>query len=377
MAAEVAADRLRDFTKRFPASFERAACTDIVRSIPHAVMLVDARQRVVLANRPAALLLGRTSARLRGASITELLPPEAITALLGDQSHGRVRVCETCLSSTGTPAVCTIKITATALNNRQALGFTLLVIEDISEKATLEQQLVDSETQAAMGQLAAGLLHEVANPVTSLGSNLLFVRGKVKDSVPADVMQALDASLDQLEHMRQLLGTLSSFPGRAKPRYELADMHQMIRQCLTFVAKDAERRNIAIVAPVAPRPAICEMDVRLIKQMLLNLLKNSMEAMPNGGRLAIYVSIAPVSGPPKTISVEVVDNGSGIAEADLRRVFRPLFSTKRHGAGLGLSFCRQTAEEHGGEICITSFGKDQGTSVCVTLPVLQDQNPDD
>ena len=356
----------------YPPSFERAAYSAIVQSVPHAVLLVDARLNTVLVNLAAAELFESTPARLRGVPIVQLLPPEALGVLLPDFGMRRVRVVETCLTTkTRTPATRTIKITAAPLASRTASRFTLLVIEDISDKATLEQQLVDSETQAAMGQLAAGLLHEVSNPLTSLGSNLLFVRNSLPDTANAELVQALDASLDQLEQMRQLLSTLSRFPGRAAPRYELADMHQVIRQCVTFIAKDAERRRISIAMSLSPAAARCEMDVRLIKQVLLNLLKNAMEAMPEGGCITIRTAAAAAAGEPPALEVEIRDTGVGIADYDLRRVFRPLFSTKRRGAGLGLSFCRQAVEEHGGAIRITSFGKDQGTTVCVSLPLHQ------
>jgi PAS domain S-box-containing protein len=356
----------------YPPSFERAAYSAIVQSVPHAVLLVNGRRDVVLGNHAAAVLFGRSSARLRGAPIAHLLSPETVKVLLREFGSRRMRVVETCLiSKSRTPSVSTIKITAAPLANGRAGRFTLLVIEDISDKAILEQELVDSETQAAMGQLAAGLLHEVSNPLTSLGSNLLFVRQALPVSADPQVTQALDASLDQLEQMRQLLGTLSSFPGRAAPRYELADVHQVIRQCLTFIAQDAERRRISIVASFSPAATTCEMDVRLIKRVLLNLFKNAMEAMRDGGRILVSASLSAADDGPGSVEIEIADTGVGIAESDLRRVFRPLFSTKRGGAGLGLSFCRQVVEEHGGEIRMTTAGRGQGTTVCVSLPVRQ------
>jgi signal transduction histidine kinase len=177
--------------------------------------------------------------------------------------------------------------------------------------------------------------------------------------------------------MRQLLGTLSSVPRRSAPRFELADVHRVIRQCVAFIARDAERRQISIDVALSAAAAMCEIDVRLIKQVLLNLLKNAMEAMRDGGRIVIQTSRPAAEAEPGVVVIEIADTGVGIAECDFRRVFRPLFSTKRGGAGLGLSFCRQAVEEHGGAIQITSVGKDQGTTVCVSLPVRQPVNQDD
>jgi signal transduction histidine kinase len=341
------------------------------------VLLVDARRHVALANRAAAAFFGRNATRLRGTPIAQLLPSDAVTDLLRHFGPRRFRVLETCVAPNAQASLSTIKITAAPLTGRHAGGFTLLVIEDISDKATLEQQLVDSETQAAMGQLAAGLLHEVSNPLASLGSNLLFVRDALPAGSNAALTQALDASLDQLEQMRQLLGTLSRLPGRTAPRYEIADAHQVIRQCVTFVSREAERRGVSILATSSTMAATCEIDVRLIKQVLLNLLKNAMDAMPNGGSITIRTAQHTPEHEPAVIEIEVADTGTGIAECDLRRVFRPLFTTKHRGAGLGLSFCHQAVEEHGGSIRITTGGKDHGTTVGFSLPVRQPLNQND
>jgi len=231
--------------------------------------------------------------------------------------------------------------------------------------------LVETEKQAAMGQLAAGILHEVANPLMSLGSNLIYVRGVLSQLDNADIATALDVSLEQLEQMRQLLGTLSGLPGRPAPRYEAADVHELVRRCVTFVAKEAERRHVALGVHFAAGTVSCEIDARLIKQVLLNLLKNAMEAMPHGGRVDVTTRCTPDERTPHSVTIEIADTGVGIPESDLRKVFRPLFSTKARGAGLGLSFCRQAVEEHGGEIRLNSRGNGRGTVAVVTLPVRQ------
>ena len=326
------------------------------------------------------------STPLRGLPITKLIPQSNLAAMLRDFGSRRMRVIETCVPAAGRGgAPMTLKMNAVRLAQWGATGgrrpgepavgkreFRLLVLEDISEKAMLEQQVVDAEKQAAMGQLAAGILHEVANPLTAIGSNLVFVRSALADAASPEVTRALETSLDQLDQMRQLLGTLSGFPGRTAPRFEMTDLHDVVRGSVTFVEKDADRRRIRIAVSFAMPSIACEMDVRLIRQVLLNLLKNAMEAMPTGGRLDVRTSYrAGRDREPASVGIEITDTGVGIADADLRRVFRPLFSTKPRGAGLGLSFCRQTVEEHGGEIRIASRGRGQGTTAVIWLPVRQ------
>jgi signal transduction histidine kinase len=348
---------------------------------------VDAQLRVVLANRAASSLFQRRIDQMRGVRITNLVPDHHLEVLLRSRDR-RARFIETSQRMDGDHrGALTLNITIVPLAYRGGLAkarnlrlrghaaggeFQLLVLDNVSEKSALEQQLVDTEKQAAMGQLAAGILHEVSNPLTSLGSNLVFVRDMVAPAGPPDAAQALDVSLEQLDQVRQLLGTLSAVPRRPAPHYELASLHNLIRRCAAFVAKDAEGRYIDIVLSLALDEQQCETDVRLIKQVLVNLLKNAMEAMPAGGRIVIATSFHAATGtePPCAV-IEVADSGMGIPESDLRKVFRPLFSTKPRGAGLGLSFCRQAIEEHGGEIRLTSGGGRGGTVAIVSIPLRQ------
>lgn len=340
---------------------------------------------MVLANRAASLLFRISPERLRAMSLTTLLENPELATWLRDFGARRTKMSETTLpASKRRRAPRTLKITAvrmagTARTRRapsspQSREFRLLLLEDISERITLETQLVETEKQAAMGQLAAGLLHEVRNPLASLGSNLLFAREKLAHSRDADpeIAQALTVSLDQLDQMRQLLGTLSAFPRRSSPQYARADLHELVRQSVRFVAKEADNRRVQLTVAFAPIAIACDMDVRMIKQVLLNLLMNGIEAMPAGGRLEVRTSYREESpGAAAAALIEIADTGVGISEADLRLVFRPLFSTKPRGAGLGLSFCRQAVEEHGGEIRLASRGRDRGTIAIVSLPVCQ------
>lgn len=346
---------------------------------------MDAELRVVLANRAASLLFRIAPERLRAVPITTLVPHPELATWLREFGARQTKMLETTLppGKRGRPPrtlkITAVRMTGTAPRRRAPSStkpreFRLLVLEDISDRALLETQLVETEKQAAMGQLAAGLLHEVRNPVASLGANLLSAHEKLAnaDQPDPEIAQALTDSLDQLEQMRQLLGTLSAFPRRSSPQCARADLHELVRQCVRFVAKEAECRGVQLTVESAPVPIVCEMDVRMIRQVLLNLLMNGIEAMPTGGRLGVRTSCRDGSAEAGAAAViEISDTGVGISEADLRLVFRPLFSTKPHGIGLGLSFCRQAIEEHGGEIRLASRGRDRGTIATVSLPLCQ------
>jgi signal transduction histidine kinase len=356
---------------QIPPYVEAEICLEILHNLPQAVLLLDAELRVVSANRAAQVIFRPFARTLVGHTITAIVGQRNLDHLLADLND-RPRVIELSLPAANRCGELRLKIKAVRLSrDGRGQAFKLLTVENISDTAELELLLVETEKQAAMGQLAAGILHEVANPLMSLGSNLIYVRGVLSQLDNADIATALDVSLEQLEQMRQLLGTLSGLPGRPAPRYEAADVHELVRRCVTFVAKEAERRHVALGVHFAAGTVSCEIDARLIKQVLLNLLKNAMEAMPHGGRVDVTTRCTPDERAPDSVTIEIADTGVGIPESDLRKVFRPLFSTKARGAGLGLSFCRQAVEEHGGEIRLNSRGNGRGTVAVVTLPVRQ------
>jgi len=351
---------------------ERSTWKALVQFLPHAVLLLDDSLRVLIANKAASLLFHLPAAQLTGLPISSVIPQPNLDKWLEDFGSQRTKVIETSMTAAATHAPRrTLQIIAVKLA-RARTHYRLLVLEDITNRAALEEMLVQSEKQAAMGQLAAGLLHEIANPLAGLGSNLVFARSALHESARDDLRHALDMSLEQLDQMRQLLGTLSGFPGRPSPAFEAANLIELLRRSVAFINRDAQQRRIRIdMNFVSPR-IICEMDVRLIRQVLLNVLKNAMEAMPDGGRVDVRARVcAPDGTHPATAVIEVSDTGVGIAEADLRRVFRPLFSTKPRGAGLGLSFCRQAIEDHGGYMRLASRGVNLGTLVTMTLPLRQ------
>jgi two-component system, NtrC family, sensor histidine kinase AtoS len=254
------------------------------------------------------------------------------------------------------------------------------MIQEVTSDVILQEQLVEVERLAGMGQLAAGIAHELANPLASIASNLLYLRNSLPAEQNRSIREAVETTAERVDDMRELLTTLSSFTRQRHPRYEEADFHDLIRRTLTFIAREAEDRHIQILVSFAPLGLSCQMDVRMMKQVLLNLLKNAMEAMPGGGRLEIRTEQSEASdgirsgqsegsaGEPALAIIHIKDSGLGISETDLRKVFRPLYSTKPRGTGLGLPFCRQVIEEHGGQICISSR-KSSGTTVTFTIPI--------
>ena len=351
-------------------AIQGALYRDIVDALPVALFVLDNRLNVIVANRSASALLA-TDGREQGRRILDLIPHTGLAKQLRDvQCEGGVREVELHLLSPqgGLKAV---KATIVRLETSGIAGpSSLVLLEDISEKIRLEQQLVHSEKLAGMGELAASVAHELGNPLSIMSATLQYMQQRLHakhDSLAAE----MEVILDNLSRMDELLRSLAEFTGPERPHFESHDMQRTLSQVLTFVAKEAEAHQVMLQTEFEPGLTPCWADHRKLKQVFLNLFKNALEAMPVGGRLSVKAKLVrkAAAAEEPNLSIEVSDTGIGIPPGDLDLIFRPFYSTKKGGTGLGLSFCRRVIGEHGGEISVHSQSG-RGTTVSIRLPVV-------
>ena len=351
--------------------------------LPHAVLLLDEQLCVVLANKAAVNLFQASKTAIQGARAGVLIPDENVERWIADFREEGTKTLE--IRQPASDAIRpdrVLRLTIARLRlsfsteqtarrptrGRAGRDLRLVVIEDTTHGALIEDQLVQTEKLAAMGQLAAGIAHELANPLASIGTQLFAIRDVFAKEERPDLLDLFDILLDRVDEVRRLSHTLSGFTRQRQPQYELADLNSVIRRSLVFIARDAEKTGIRLEAHLQPELPRVQLDVRIMNQVMLNLLKNAIEAMPRGGTLKVTSGVAALPAGEQAVVCVITDNGVGIDPFDLRKVFRPLYSTKPTGAGLGLPFCRQAVEEHGGDIRIESR-RGSGTRVTVTIPV--------
>jgi signal transduction histidine kinase len=372
---------LREGTVMSASEFENSIYGAMFHWLPLPIILLDERFFIVLANPAAAELLHLR--KTRHLSFASAVRKRNAEDLIRDIRANQVKVVQIDVPGSTRRLPQTLKIMARRLrfgldlpnssaglqSRSRVQEFRLLMIQEVTSEVMLQEQLVEVERFVGMGQLAAGIAHELTNPLASIASNLLYLRNSLPAGQNGSIREAVETTAERVDDMWELLTTLSSFTRQRHPRYEVADFHELIRRTVTFIAREAEYRHIQILVSFAPVGLSFQMDVRMMKQVLLNLLKNAMEAMPGGGRLEIRTRQSEASdGEPALAQIELEDSGVGISETEMRKVFRPLYSTKPRGTGLGLPFCRQVIEEHGGEIRINSR-KGSGTTVTFTIPI--------
>lgn len=237
------------------------------------------------------------------------------------------------------------------------------------KRATVLHQIEYTNKMASIGRVAAGVAHEINNPMAIINENAGMVKDilSVSESFPLrDKMQKhVDSILTSVERCSRITHRLLGFAKRMDPHIEEIDLDQLLKDVLGFIGKEALHRNITVNCEVPGDMPKIKSDKGQLQQVLLNILNNGIEAVGNGGRIDI-------SAEPKgdrRVEITISDDGPGISRNDLDRIFEPFFTTKKeHGTGLGLSITYGIVQKLGGQISVkSSLGA--GTSFTVALPI--------
>ncbi|MBL8492351.1 MAG: cache domain-containing protein [Rhodocyclaceae bacterium] len=211
-----------------------------------------------------------------------------------------------------------------------------------------QAQLVKSEKLAAIGQLTAGVAHEINNPIAVIQGNV-DVLDDVLGPVAQPVRQEIRLIREQIHRIRLIVAKLLQFarPGDYAGYLEAVDVGQLIQDCLVLVGHQMRRGNVAVEQAVAGGLSV-NANRNELQQVLINLLVNALQAMPEGGSLRL--SARPTDDGPPGVSITVADTGPGLPDAEREQLFAPFFTRKAGGTGLGLWICQSLVERYGGTI---------------------------
>jgi len=234
------------------------------------------------------------------------------------------------------------------------------VKKSLDKLIEMQKKLIRSERFAAIGEAAAYLSHEIKNSLMVIGGFANQVEKSISDD--HDNCRKLKIIQDEIRRLEMLLTDVRDFTRPCEPKKKLRDINFAITNTLTLLKDDLKKRDILCDKFLDNRlPLIC-FDQSQIKQGLINLIKNAIEAMPDGGRLVI--SSLHEDG---YIKISIVDNGPGIPSEVVKKIFDPFFTTKEKGTGLGLVVSRNIIEDHDGNISVQTKER-VGTTVTITLP---------
>ncbi|NIO20729.1 MAG: PAS domain S-box protein [Candidatus Aenigmarchaeota archaeon] len=257
---------------------------------------------------------------------------------------------------------------------------TLSSGEDITKRKQTEEELIRSEKLASLGQLAASVAHEVNNPLAGIlvYVKLLLKKYKEKELQAEWTEKQLLKMEKELERTTRIIRNLLDFARRSKPSMRPVEINKVVDAALLLVGHQISLENISLEKKLGTQlpPVLADFDQ--IQQVLINIILNATQAMPNGGNLTITTSVAEgiqIGGLPKdTVRIDIKDTGVGIAKENLSQLFTPFFTTKEKGkgVGLGLSVVHGIIGQHKGKIEVDSE-PNKGTTFTIYLEVMDEQ----
>jgi signal transduction histidine kinase len=238
--------------------------------------------------------------------------------------------------------------------------------EDIERLRALNEHLVRAEKLAAAGALAAGVAHEVNNPLASISSLIQILQSRpLREENEAEAREMLRLVSTQITRISQVLRDMLDFARQRPPARSSLDLARVVESSLRLAAFDKGFKRLRVTTEFDERVPNVSADPDQLQQVFLNLLLNARDAMPEGGDLRVTLSFDEEAG---EVYAEFADTGHGIPAEVLPHVFDPFFTTKHAGAGLGLAVCYGIVTAHGGRVSVASGGGLRGTSVRVALP---------
>jgi signal transduction histidine kinase len=248
--------------------------------------------------------------------------------------------------------------------------------DDIERLRSLNDQLVRAEKLAAAGQLAAGVAHEVNNPLASISSLVQILQARVPadadDERTAETREMLRVISQQIARITQVLREMLDFARQRTPQRTPLDITRALESSIRLASFDKDFKRLRLSTDFDPHAPQVSADADQLQQVFLNLLLNARDAMPEGGELKVSTRL---DARTSELVIEIADTGAGIAPEHLARVFDPFYTTKPagHGTGLGLAVCYGIITAHGGRIELAP-NDGQGTRAVVTLPTQHDES---
>ncbi len=345
----------------------------IIQTIQEGVVVLDARGHLSDANRAAEKLLSFKTDQMRGKPMASFFEDIDFGAFAGDVADGgRAGAPWSRMVSheieTSYPERRILTVYAVPLPGSDETGepSILVILRDVTAEREQEASALEGERQSAIKQLAAGVAHEIGNPLNALNIHLQLLSRELRNIGDAEMRESftelVDVARNEVTRLDGIIRQFLSALRPSKPNLKPCDAVSLVGEALNVMRVDIENRRIVVSVSAHGRPPPALVDPDQIKQVVFNLVKNAMEAMPDGGRLEITIS-----SDDAFLKLDFRDSGVGIPEDQLGRIFEPYHTTKDKGNGLGLMIVQRIVRDHGGHIEVSSK-EGEGTCFRILLP---------
>ena len=244
----------------------------------------------------------------------------------------------------------------------------VMILRDITKSRRTAQQTIESERLNALTLLAAGVAHEIGNPLNSLHIHLQLMERSVQKlhgDAKAELQQSIDIARSEVNRLDSIVTQFLRAVRPSRPQLRPQSLNTIIEEAVRFFTPEIQDRDITVKQELRSDLPLLQLDRDQMKQAFYNVIKNSLEAMKRRGTLQIRTDMDDTH-----VIVSFVDTGSGMSAGNLSRVFEPYFTTKSTGTGLGLLIVRRIVREHGGELSIES-NEGEGLTLTIRLPYIE------
>ncbi len=347
------------------ASELRTNIEQLLQRLEEGVLLFDSNGRLIMAGEAAERVLGKAHDEIAGKTVDDLFPPDSILGgVISNAVRGGRSIDEqpTALPRLGLPPL-RLAVSVQPLKSRSGqenMG-ALVTLRDLESRRQLEQQLDFSSRLAAISRLTGGVAHEIKNPLNAMALHLEVLKGRLDGEQPE-----IEVIGREIKRLDTVVKTFLNFNRPLDLYYKPLQLNDLVMQVLALVSVEAAAKNIALETDLAAGDLWINGDPNLLKQAVLNVINNGLEAMPHGGALVTKTTCE-----GGQCQLTIADAGLGIAREIQERVFQLYFTTKENGTGIGLATTFRVVQLHNGTIDFTSeLGK--GTTFRLRFPRMVD-----
>jgi PAS domain S-box-containing protein len=360
--AEFFAAMSRKLDDERPLRDESSWLSTMLGGLSDAVVVVNEQGHVLSLNRPAEKLLGRTQSELEGKPLGELLRPDHPVARLIAKalSSGESIGPSNARIDDGRRRV-SYALSAQVLRDTNGISGVMVSARDMDRLSRLGSHLSYSQKLAALGKLTSGVAHEIKNPLNAMVIHVALLREKLSKTAP-EAQSSLDTLEQEIRRLDRVIQGFLKFTRPEDLQLTSVELPELLQDVIRLVSAEAESAGVAIVTRFGAELPPVYGDRELLQQVFMNLVRNALDAMPDGGRLELETRQN-----EEAVEVLVADDGVGIDPELKDRIFDLYVSTKSKGSGIGLSVVYRIVQLHGGEITVESR-QGEGARFQVRLP---------
>jgi PAS domain S-box-containing protein len=338
-----------------------------VENTNEAFVTIDRNQEVLFFNKAAEKIFGYSRDEVLGRDLSVIMSPKCSR----DHHRAVARYIETgvprrighhteimAVRKSGETFPADISF---SISRADGMLYFTAIVRDLTETKALQERINRSERLAALGQVVAEISHEIKNPLMMIGG---FARQLAKESRDEKNLTKLNLIVSEVQRLESLLKEMRDFYLPRPLELKDVDINALLKQVHDLIKEDCKKRSIRLEFKTDREEIFVEADRARLEQVLLNLAKNALEAMEQGGKISFASGLK-----QGVVEISISDEGVGISEEEKGKVFSPFYTTKKQGTGLGLSICKRIIEDHPGTSLSFMSEKGRGTTFIIMMPV--------